>query len=231
MRTYNRAKQALENNPWVRGQYEGCAPVSSKSKPHRRYIDRGLYIVARMHNTEVFHLYPCGKIVFDSNGWSGSRTTRDFIHEVIPGYFHTIRYGNQRFYSVRTCNGWTRAYDGMALQETNGGLYLISEPEAYWSTRVNRAASKALRQKLQPVWDLAELMVLAGDLGPFYVENLTCLRKDPDYVLENKETFARALIAEDYRTYTTPDLKRVRSVFTKHTAVEEKVLGEFYVQY
>lgn len=229
MKTYNRALNKLKTDPYTKGEYKGHAPVGSRTARHRRYIQDNEYILAHMHSTDVFVLHPDGLIEFDSGDWHNNPTTRDFIDEVMPRKFCSIRYSNKSHYAVRTTQGLAKVRTRMVFREDEAGnLKLDTAPEKFTKTVCDRAPTKALREKLKPIYDMAEMMLLCGDPGPFGYRDLKWLFiNDADECLEYCEDFARALMHEVYqkrRKFTAtgwvnraPELKDLRDVFNTAT--------------
>lgn len=224
MNAYQKALNKLTNDPYTKGAYKGDAPVGSRTKTHRRYIQRGSSVVARMYNTEVFTLYPDGRIDLCTNGWHTRRTTRDFMSEVMPGVWRTIRYKDDSFFCIKTVDGWAQVQDYMRLQETDSGIKLLSTPQTFDYKAVNRVATKAIRKKLEPIFETAEMMLLLGDPGPFPYHHLCEFHADPDECLERCEVMARALMFELDR-YDPGQLGKLRAVFNEATAVYEGRYG------
>ena len=141
MNSYDKIKEHIRIHAYSKGQYKGEAPVDRRSKSQFRVADRGDHVAVAFHQTDIFKVYPDGKLTVDCHGWVNSMTTKTQLgiaaRKFIP---HRLSIYNKVVMGISqtVCNGYAY-YDGITF---DGEGNLISEPRTFEARRINKVESK-----------------------------------------------------------------------------------------
>lgn len=141
MNSYDKIKEHLRIHAYTKGQYKGDAPVDRRSKSSFRVADRGDHVAVVFHHSDIFKVYPDGKLIVHCNGWVNSMTTKTQLgiaaRKFIP---HRLSIYNKVVMGISqtTCNGYAY-YDGITFDALGN---LLSERQTFQARRINKAESK-----------------------------------------------------------------------------------------
>jgi hypothetical protein len=141
MTAYDKIKLHLQRHVYTKGQYKGDAPVGRRSKGQFRVIDRGTHMAVRFHLTDIFKVYPDGKLTVDCNGWVNSMTTKTQLGIAARAFLpHRLEIYNKVIMGISqtTCNGYAY-YDGITF---DGEGNLLTKPRTFEARRINKTESK-----------------------------------------------------------------------------------------
>jgi len=141
MTAYDKIKEHLRFHAYKKGQYKGDAPVDRRGKAQFRVADRGDHMAVRFHNTDIFKVYPDGKLTVDCNGWVNSMTTKTQLGvaaRMFLPYRLSIYNKVVMGISQTTCNGYAY-YDGITFDALGN---LLTKPKTFQAKRINKAESK-----------------------------------------------------------------------------------------
>lgn len=179
MTAYDKIKEHIRIHAYTKGQYKGDAPVDRRSKSQFRVADRGDHVAVRFHHTDIFKVYPDGKLTVHCNGWVNSMTTKTQLgiaaRKFLPyrlSIYNKVIMG----ISQTTCNGYAY-YDGITF---DGEGNLISEPRTFEARRINKVESKEFMDgiKTSGFKDMFPLLYATAPLGG--VHYIGGFRNTPD---------------------------------------------------
>jgi len=146
MTPYTKLKLHVARHKYKRGQYEGSAPAdaSRRGKSHFRVDYDAHRAFVTFHNTRILTCHAdSDTIKLDSGGWHAHQATREAMRDAIK-----LATGETMWMCTDTRNGYTQTaigghvfYDGMEFR----GRELVSEPRPFKMYRVDREATKAVR--------------------------------------------------------------------------------------
>ena len=160
-KTYNETKP-------IRGKEGDIRPLGARHKQHYRIvkIDEDTY-ACRLYETNVATYYRDGKVKIDLGGWD-TPTTRGFLERVLPAGWVNFRH-NKFNHLVKGSNlTWYSVHDNQ-----NHPKYIMGNSSVYINTNnnevtgfirptrsvVNRADSKARRERYAPFLQFAKTMI------------------------------------------------------------------------
>lgn len=141
MNSYDKIKKHIRIHAYSKGQYKGDAPVDRRGKSQFRVADRGDHVAVVFHHSDIFRVYPDGKLTVDCNGWVNSMTTKTQLgiaaRKFIP---HRLSIYNKVIMGISqtTCNGYAY-YDGITFDALGN---MLSEPKTFQAKRINKTESK-----------------------------------------------------------------------------------------
>ena len=141
MNSYDKIKEHIRIHAYSKGQYKGDAPVDRRGKSQFRVADRGDHVAVAFHRSDIFRVYPDGRLTVDCDGWVNSMTTKTQLGIAARKFIsHRLSIYNKVIMGISqtTCNGYAY-YDGITF---DGEGNLLSERRTFEARRINKAESK-----------------------------------------------------------------------------------------
>ena len=148
MNSYNNMKLHLKRHVYKRGAYTGDAPVDSRDKSHFRVVQAPGYrdeMYVRFHNANIITAHPDGSFRLNTNGWSGSSTTKAAVSDAAWKFckmsvsIHSRVVMSQKQLVIRVGGKTYVYYDGMEFSAEGA---LMSAPRNFDMRRINKDETK-----------------------------------------------------------------------------------------
>lgn len=148
MNTYMKLKFHLDRNIFKRGRYKGDAPAGSRWRHWVRVVkgnDDTMRV--RMYGTDLLTAYPDGRVVIDTNGWSGRPTTKLRLNEAFGFMPFHVRLSSRKVFDISqpilsVAGKQVLFYDGIEL---DGQGTITSPLRPFERRQVDRALTKEIR--------------------------------------------------------------------------------------
>lgn len=167
---YDKLAHKLKTEALTRGPNKGRAPAQKKwaVSGHNSYIEwDGEDIVCNYENTQVIRVSKQGCITtisLNTNGWYSAPTTRAYIWDVAGISVHTQSFKGRNHTVVRLSDGRkVLFYDHMVL---DGNYNLITPPQEFVGSRVDKKESAEMRANFKLVYDTLPMYHLAHNGFP-----------------------------------------------------------------
>lgn len=163
--SFAQAEEAYNEVKPIKGKDGDIRPLGDRRKQHYRIvkINDDAY-ACRLYNTDVATYYRDGKVKIDFGGWD-TPTTRGFLERVLPAGWNMIRHN--------TSTHLTKMYPRTSDELASNHYYIIGNAPVYIDTNndevtgyqkptktvVNRADSKARRERYAPFLQFAKTML------------------------------------------------------------------------
>lgn len=196
MNAHTKLKLHLDRWMYKRGRNKGDAPADSsrRAKSHFRVVQgNGGQMIVRFHNADVISAYEDGRIVFNTNGWHASPTTRIAMNVALRsfmnyGYLCSSRFGNFSQTAIRMNGKTYRYYDGMEFAADGT---LLSQPIVFSARRTDREETAEFRKEIKESGFVDVFPVLFATVAP---------EQSSEYVRNTKDAMCNEHLAGQWPT-------------------------------